>query len=90
MPKSVQFTPNVLMHHFEGEAVILNLENETYYSLNGIAVRIWELLKATASVEQTLKKMLEEYDVDEPVLRRDLESFVDTLQKASLIQVVES
>lgn len=78
------------MHQFADEAIILNLNNETYYSLNGSAVRIWEILSSTQSIEKTREQMLTEYDVSAEELERDLKDIIDTLKELSIIQVVEA
>ncbi|NJL60696.1 MAG: PqqD family protein [Methylacidiphilales bacterium] len=35
---------NVLAQELNGEIVILNMDSETYYSLNSVGSRIWQLL----------------------------------------------
>jgi hypothetical protein len=68
-------------------AVILNLDNEQYYSLDEVGVRIWELLGEYKELTEVIKQVQAEYDVEEHVLRRDIAKFLHDLQEATLISV---
>ena len=46
--------PDVVAEDFDGEMVILNLGNGHYFSLRGIAPRIWSLLVAGCEPESIL------------------------------------
>ena len=42
---------NVLAQELGGEVVLVNLENETYYNLNQVSSRMWQLLTEQSDVE---------------------------------------
>jgi hypothetical protein len=67
--------------------VLLNLESERYYILDDVGTRMWELLTELGDVTATAERLLDEYDVDEALLRRDLASLVNELAEAGLIVV---
>lgn len=78
---------NVLIHQFEGEAVVLNLTTETYYRLNGIAADMWNALTTSESVEQAQTALLTMYDVSPETLKQDIEDFINYLKETQLVVV---
>ena len=79
--------PGVLFRDLDGEAVLLELDSGRYFGLNETGTRIWHLLQEHGSLEPTLRAMLDEYDVAEDCLRRELLSFVETLSSRRLLEV---
>ena len=78
---------NNLSCDLKGEAVILNLESGTYFGLNPMGARIWELIQKPAKVSNVLCKLLEEYDVDASICEADLVSFLNQLKEQNLLKV---
>lgn len=87
MTQRIISAQNVLVHNFGDEAVILNLNTETYYRLNGMAVDMWRALTSHQSVEEAQAALLDTYAVAEDELRGDLEQFIAFLQQANLVEV---
>jgi hypothetical protein len=80
---------NVLFHQYGEEAVLLNLDTESYFSLNESAIRMWELLSAH-SLEEASEAMAKEYDAPVEVISADMQAFVQALQQANLISVSDA
>jgi hypothetical protein len=78
--------PGVLFRDLDGEAVLLELESGRYYGLNETGTRMWLLLQEHGSVEAALHTLLDEYDVAEERLRKELLGFVGTLTSQRLLQ----
>lgn len=76
---------NILAQELTGEIVILEMESESYYSLNSVASRIWQLLTSLENVEVSIKQLLQHYVVDEATLRQDVTNFVDELVQERLL-----
>ncbi len=77
----------VLFRELDGEAVILNLETETYFGLNESATRMWAIVTATATISDAVTQLLDEYDVERDELERDVLEFVENLRARSLLHV---
>jgi hypothetical protein len=45
MNQKYQISPDVLSQEVHGETVLLDLAGETYFGLNEVGTRIWQLLK---------------------------------------------
>lgn len=87
MPQRVTAAPNVLFHQFGGEAVLLNITNETYYRLDEVALSMWRALMETESVDDAKVRLLDEYDTTPETLGADLAGFIAYLAQAKLIEV---
>ena len=55
----------------DGEAVILNVDNGYYYSLNEVGTRVWENINKGKSLEEIISLLKKEYQVPEKQLRSD-------------------
>jgi hypothetical protein len=69
------------------EIVILDLEGGTYYSLDAVGARIWQLIQKPRTVEEILDSLTSEYEVDPVRCRRDLVVLFQRLTEEGLIEV---
>jgi Coenzyme PQQ synthesis protein D (PqqD) len=67
------------------EVVILNLANSTYYGLDPIGTRIWELIQTPQTVAKVLEHLLEDYDVEKSECERTLFDLLEDFRKHDLI-----
>jgi len=81
--------PYVLVREVEGESVLLHLDRESYYGLDQVGTRIYSALASAESIEQAYGQLLEEYDVDPEILRRDIAGLVDDLVAQGLVELSE-
>lgn len=79
----------VLTRELDGESVLLNLENETYFGLDAVGTRMWTLLTASPSIQAAYEALLAEYDVAPETLRHDLQALVDQLLANGLLALAE-
>jgi hypothetical protein len=78
----------VLIRHLDGESVLLNLETEKYFGLDGTGTRMWEIATQTPSVEAAYAKLSEEFDVEPGVLRNHLAELLGQLVENGLLKVM--
>ena len=78
-------SPEVLVQEVSGEAVLLDLASETYFGLDEVGARIWQLLREHNSLRAVYDTMLNEYDVEPARLEDDLLTHVAQLADAGLI-----
>jgi hypothetical protein len=67
------------------ELFLFNMEDGTYYSLNEIGGRIWELCDGAHSVSQVVETLAAEYGAPEEVLEQDVAELLADLQTGRLI-----
>jgi hypothetical protein len=77
----------VLSQEVSGETVLLDMQSESYFGLDAVGTRIWQLLQENNHLQQVFDTMLEEYDVDEKQLEKDLNELLDKLLDEKLIAI---
>ena len=81
----VTIPDDVVFRDLAGEAVLLHLGTSTYFGLDSVGTRIWHLLEEQHSADTIVPTLLEEFDVDEHQLRRDLDALVTQLLNKKLL-----
>ncbi|MEA5593392.1 PqqD family protein [Rivularia sp. UHCC 0363] len=76
---------NVFAQEVNGEVVILNIDSESYYTLNPVGSKVWLLLTAKEKVETVMKQLSEIYLVDDFKLRQDITVLVKELIEEGLL-----
>jgi hypothetical protein len=69
---SITIPDDVLFRELDGEAVLLNLKTGTYFGLNPVATRMWQLIAEQRSLSHVLEILAGEYETDRVVLEKDL------------------
>ena len=69
------------------ETVILHFTAGTYFGLDEVGTRIWQLVQERRSVREIRDALLEEYDVDEARCDRAVHSLLASLAEHGLITV---
>lgn len=80
----------LLKRQIAGDAFLVPMGKEVYDSnglffLNGVGEFIWDRLEQAQSQEDILKALLDEYDVEESVARRDMDAFFEKLRSMDII-----
>ena len=79
---------DVLISNVQGESVLLNLNSERYFGLDEVGTRMLSVLTTSNSIQTAYEALLEEYDVENEALRRDLADLIDRLVDQGLLEVV--
>ena len=69
--------------------VMMSLSQGKYYGLEGPGGRIWALLETPQTVGTLCAELEKEFEVDPETCERDVEEFVGSLLRESLVRVVE-
>ena len=85
--RRVEIAPGVVYREVGGEAVLLDLGSQRYFSLDEVGTRMWELLAEHGSPEEARRRLVAEYEVDEATLARDLDELIDRLAAEGLVRV---
>jgi hypothetical protein len=70
-----------------GELAILDSKTGIYYGLDPVGARIWSLILEFKTVGEIRAILLEEYEVDPPILEGDITHLLADLYAKKLIQV---
>lgn len=83
-------SPHAVATHVGEETVILHLESGTYFGLDPVGARIWQLMGEGRALDAICEVMLHEYDVSREELERDTMSLVEDLLARHLIVLPSS
>ena len=75
----------VMFNRVGEEIVLLDLDSGTYYGLDAVGGRLWDLITGSATIGEAIDAMLDEYEVEREVLERDVLKLVDELAEKGLL-----
>lgn len=76
---------NVVFRELEGEAIILHLDSGTYFGLDVVGTSIWRRLERQESVGVVVDALVDEFEVDAPRARLDVEQLITQLVDKGLM-----
>jgi hypothetical protein len=80
-----QLSPEALFQEIGGEAVILDLASSTYFGLDQVGARLWQLLQDDPDVAAACACLLQEYEVEAERLEKDINALLQQLAEARLV-----
>ncbi len=86
----IQVSGDVVSRNLMGEAVLLDLTTGTYFGLDEVGTRVWQLLEQHGSNDAVVAALLEEYAVDEPRARADVDRLILELSEKGLVRIDEA
>ena len=81
---------SVVSQQIDGEAVLLDLERETYFSLNRVGARIWLLIGEGLTFGAIVDRLVDEFDASQAVIAADAIALAGELLTAGLVEAVAS
>ncbi len=88
LSSKVTFSDTVFAQEVDGEMVLLDMNSENYFGLDAVGTDIWQAVQEHEKLEEVLNVLLEQYEVEEEVLKKDLFAFVGKLQESGLVEVI--
>ena len=83
--QKIEISTEVLTQEVGGETVILDLKRESYFGLDEVGTRIWQLLQEQEDIQIIIATMLNEYDVEEEQLKKDIQNLLTQLNEAGIV-----
>jgi Coenzyme PQQ synthesis protein D (PqqD) len=81
----IHASPDVVARRLDDELVLVHLGTNRIYSLNATGGRYWELLQEGLGQELILRRMLDEFAVDEPTLQAEIAAITADLRREGLV-----
>jgi len=78
---------DVMHQSIAGETVLLDLNSETYFSLNETGTRVWHLLEQPASLASIHGTLCSEFDASASTIEADLLELGSRLIDAGLLDI---
>lgn len=79
---------NQVSTDFEGEIVLMSIEQGRYYSLNGVLSRIWTLAEKPVKISTICNSLMDEYEVEQEECEKQTLEAVQALSLEKLIDVI--
>lgn len=70
----------------DDEIVMVDIEKGSYFALNPVATRIWELLEHPLTLDSLCHQLLTEYDVSPEQCRIDVTEHIAEMETQGLIE----
>lgn len=78
---------NILQKQIEDSLVLCNVENESFYKLDNFSKEIFETVLNCNSVNEAYEKLINKYDVESDIIKKDLESLIKNLLKENIVHL---
>lgn len=88
MNQIIKRNPAVIWKEIEGEIVLLNPKKGDYFGLEAVGAAFWELIDDKTDRDSIIRILLEGYDVEEDILKKDISALINTMQQKKLIEVI--
>jgi hypothetical protein len=83
-------SPEVLSRVLDGEAILLHLGSGTYFGMNEVATRAWELIVSGTTYASMCTTLVAEFEVTQAEIERDMIEFLSALREKQLVTVTGS
>jgi hypothetical protein len=77
--------PDVVARRIGDDTVLVHLRRNQIYALNRTGARFWELIDEGSSWQETMERMLEEFDVTPTELEAEANALLDRLIREELV-----
>lgn len=67
------------------ELLMMSVEKGSYFSLNAVGARIWELLEHPITLDEVVAHLMQEYDVPADACREETAKFLSALRERGLL-----
>ena len=78
---------DVMFSRLNDETVLLDLKSGTYFGLNDVGTRVWELVERGQPLATIVDTLAEEYAAEHAELARDVLNLADELLNRRLVQL---
>jgi Coenzyme PQQ synthesis protein D (PqqD) len=76
---------HVLARSVGDDTVLLDLQQDEYFSLDRVGTRVWSLISAGNSLGKIVSRITDEYGVDGDRVETDVRALVDELVASGLL-----
>ena len=78
-------SPNATESAVADETVLLHLVNGTYYGLDAMGTRVWEMLKDGIDANAICRRIADEFEVELSTVEADVRAFLGALKAQDIV-----
>ncbi len=75
----------IVFSEIDDQIVLMSIDNGTYYSLDAIATRIWELLEQPRNLNSLVATLTSEFEVDKKQCTADVSHFLEKMENNKMV-----
>lgn len=83
----VSRSEKIVSSEIDGETVMMSVDMGSYYGLNEIGTRIWELIESPRTISDICDQLTKEYKVEPETCRKEIFDFLSTLTEEEIVEV---
>ena len=83
----VSVSPSQVTSELDEEAVVLDMKKKIYYGLEPVGARIWQMIQEPKTVDEIVKDLVSEFEVEEDVCFEDCVAFLNELKEKELVTI---
>ena len=83
----IRINKNVSISEIDGEKIMIDFDSGKYFMIKGVGNDIWDRIQSEVSVEDLIKGLLSEYDIDENTCEADVINFLNKLAAHDFLQI---
>lgn len=80
----------ILASAIDDEMVMANLKTDTYYGLDPVSTRIWQLIETPQALAAICETLVTEFTVDLETCQREVAAFVQELLDAQIATIAQA
>lgn len=85
MTQQFRINPDIILQDVDGQTILLNPDTGQVFGLDRVSTRVWELVEEKSDLGAIKAQMLEDFDVDEVQLSKDLDVYMSQLLELELV-----
>lgn len=82
---TLRLSPDVVFRSLDGEAVLLDLASGTYFGLNEVGTRVWQMIEAGRNEPAIVAALAGEYAAEPAAIAADVRRLVGELRARRLV-----
>jgi hypothetical protein len=75
----------IITNEIDDEILMMSIEDGKYYGLNPVGSEIWKLLEKPQTIEDIIPTLIEIFDIDEEICRKESLIFIETMIENNII-----
>ncbi|MDB4915546.1 MAG: hypothetical protein JWM95_3190 [Gemmatimonadetes bacterium] len=79
-------SPDVLVSHLDGEAILLHMGSKHYFRLNRVGAHVWKLLESGLDTDSITAQLVATFDVSSNVATDAVNALLRDLSEQTLIR----
>ena len=85
--QKVVLAENIIVENLEQDSVLLNLDTLTYISQDDVGTHMFNVLTTSESIDSAFKTLLEDYQIEPELLKKDLFDYIEQLIEQGLVKI---